>query len=269
MDARISNIVRLSAACALALSLAAAPRAAHAEETAVEGSFSTAFATRYAWRGQTLSKGLVAQPTATVTLGGFSANFWSNVDLDSGEAGDDGIVMNETDVTLSYTVAIGKVSLTGSFTHYDFDGVAGATAAETTTGYDTQEVSLAAAVETLLNPSLTLSYDIDEGDGAFAVLAVSQEIPAGPLSLSAGGSVGFNLGNKTMGTDADGKDFTGLYYGEVSLATSIPLFGKVSLEPRIAYAAALGSDGKNAVSDLSVDGKKEIFYGSIAVTAAF
>ena len=61
----------------------------------------------------------------------------------------------------------------------------------------------------------------------------------------------------------------GLYYGEVSLATSIPIFGRVSLDPRIAYSTALGSDGKDAISAVSADGKKDVFYGSVAVTAAF
>ncbi len=250
-----ASIVVASLSLALAVSLA--PLAAHAEDAPGTGSFSTAFASRYVWRGQTLSQGIVAQPTVGMTLGGFSANLWSNVDLDNDEADDDGIVMNETDLTLSYSVPVGPVSLTGGFIHYDFDGA------------DTQEIFLTGELAVLLNPSLSLYYDIDDGEGGFAVLAISQEIPAGPISLSAGASVGFNLGDKAMGLNAAGEDFTGLYYGEVSLATSIPIFGHVSLEPRIAYSTALGSDGEDAIAAISVDGKKDIFYGSIAITAAF
>lgn len=247
----------LPATLAIVLALAVAPIAAQAEGVATKGSFSTAFASRYVWRGQILSAGIVAQPTVAVTVGGFSANLWSNVDLDRGETDDDGIVMNETDLTFNYTVPVGPMSLTGGVIHYDFDGS------------DTQEIYLTAALATLLNPALFLYYDIDEGKGGFAVLAVSQAIPAGPISLTAGASVGFNLGDQAMGLNADGEDFTGLYYGEISLATSIPVFGKVSLDPRIAYSTALGSDGEDAVRSLSTDGKKGMFYGSIAVTAAF
>ena len=130
-----------------------------------KGTFSTAFASRYVWRGQTLSQGFVAQPTVGMTLGGFSANLWSNVDLDNDEEDDDGIVMNETDLTLNYTMPVGPVSLTGGFIHYDFDGA------------DTQEIYLTAALATLLNPTLSLYYDIDEGEGGFAVLGVSQALP--------------------------------------------------------------------------------------------
>jgi hypothetical protein len=165
--------------------------------------------------------------------------------------------MNETDLTLNYTMPVGPVSLTGGFIHYDFDGS------------DTQEIYLTGSLAVLLNPSLSLYYDIDDGKGGFAVLAVSQAFPVGPISLTAGGSVGFNLGDKAMGLNADGEDFTGLYYGEVSLATSIPIFGHVSIDPRIAYSTALGSDGEDAITAISADGKKDIFYGSIAVTAAF
>jgi len=260
MKTRVSSSITLGATLALVLSLTFVPLAAHAEGTegpVGKGSFSAAFASRYVWRGQILSKGVVAQPTVGITLGGFSANLWSNIDLDSGEVDDDGIVMNETDLTLNYTVPVGPVSLTGGFIHYDFDGS------------DTQEIYLTGSLAVLLNPSLSLYYDIDEGKGGFAVLAVSQAFPVGPISLTAGGSVGFNLGDKAMGLNAAGEDFTGLYYGEVSLATSIPIFGHVSLDPRIAYSTALGSDGEDAITAISADGKKDIFYGSIALTAAF
>jgi len=260
MKTRVSSTITLGATLALTLSLAFVPLAAHAEgtEAAVgKGSFSTAFASRYVWRGQILSKGVVAQPTVGITLGGFSANLWSNVDLDNDEADDDGIVMNETDLTLNYTVPVGPVSLTGGFIHYDFDGG------------DTQEIYLTGSLAVLLNPSLSLYYDIDDGKGGFAVLAISQAIPAGPISLTAGGSVGFNINDKAMGFNADGEEFTGIYYGEVSLATSIPIFNNVSLDPRIAYSTALGSHGEHAIKSVSVAGEKDIFYGSIAVTVAF
>ena len=63
---------------------------------------------------------------------------------------------------------VGPVSLTGGVIHYDFDGG------------DTQEIYLTGSLAVLLNPSLSLYYDIDEGEGGFAVLAVSHAIPVGP-----------------------------------------------------------------------------------------
>lgn len=257
MKTRVPSTRTLGAVLAFSLSLVLAPLATHAEGSVAKGSFSTAFASRYVWRGQILSKGFVAQPTVGITLGGFSANLWSNIDLDATEENDDGIVMNETDLTLNYTVPVGPVSLTGGVIHYDFDGS------------DTQEIYLTGALATLLNPTLSLYYDIDEGKGGFAVLAVSQAVPVGSLSLTAGATLGFNLGDKAMGVNAAGEDFTGPYYGEISLATSIPVFGKVSLDPRIAYSTALGSDGKDAIEAVSDGGRKNMFYGSVAVTAAF
>ena len=257
MKTRALSSVTLVASLALATALALDPLAARAEGAVGKGSFSAAVASRYVWRGQTLSEGIVVQPTVGITLGGFAANLWSNVDLDNGEEDDDGIVMNETDLTLSYTMPIGPVTATAGLIHYDFDGA------------DTQELYLTCALGTLLNPTLSLYYDIDEGEGAFAVLAASHAFPVGPVSLTAGASLGFNLGDAAMGLNEDGEDFTGLYYGEVSLATSIPLFKNVSLDPRIAYSTALGDDGEFAIESISADGKKDLFYGSVAITAAF
>lgn len=260
MTTRTSRTAALMSALALAaaMTLAVPARAEEAAgEIATEGSFSAAVASRYVWRGQILSEGIVVQPTVGVALGGFSANLWSNIDIDNDEEDDDGIVMNETDLTLSYSMPVGPVSVTGGFIHYDFDGG------------DTQEIFLTCAVETLLNPSLSLYYDIDDGEGGFAVLAVSQGFPVGPVVLEAGASVGFNLGNEAMGLDEDGDDFTGLYYGELSLATSVPVSKHWSVDARIAYSSALGDDGEHAIESISVDGEKDIFYGSVAITMAF
>lgn len=247
-----------TAVALVAATLALAPLAAAAEEAAspVTGTASIAVASRYVWRGQTLSEGFVVQPTIGVTYGGFTANLWSNVDLDNGEADDDGIVMNETDLTLSYEAAFGPVTATAGLAHYDFDGS------------DTQEAFITVSAATVLTPTLSLAYDLDEGDGAFATLSVSQDVPVGPVALTAGAALGMNLDNKAMGLNADDESFTGLYYGEVSLATSIPVFGKVSIDPRVAYAFGIG-DGKDAIEAISAGGKKSMFYASVAATIAF
>jgi hypothetical protein len=227
----------------------------------MKGTASLTAASRYVWRGQSLSKGVVLQPSVTVTYGGFSANLWSNVDLDTHEEDDDGLVMNETDLTLAYAGSVGPVALSGGLIHYDFDGA------------DTEEVFLTAALPVFLNPTLSLYYDFDEGDGGFASLAVSQAFPVTEkIALTAGASVNVNLDNAAMGLDADGNSFTGLYHGEVSLATSIPLFGKVTLDPRIAYAFALSDDAKTAIKRVGSGFDHEdhsVFYASVAATIAF
>ena len=86
MKTHAPKVITLVSSLMLAAGLTLAPLVAHAEGTegpVGKGTFSTAFASRYVWRGQTLSKGFVAQPTVAMTLGGFSANLWSNVDLDN------------------------------------------------------------------------------------------------------------------------------------------------------------------------------------------
>ena len=106
---RSRNRVTPFGALALAAALALAPAPAGAGEAATSADASLAVASRYVWRGQTLSEGFVAQPSVTATWGGFSANLWANIDLDAMEEDDDDIAMNETDLTLSYDMAAGPV----------------------------------------------------------------------------------------------------------------------------------------------------------------
>ena len=58
----------------------------------VEGNASVSFMSNYVWRGQKLSDKAVLQPTVGISFKGFSANFWTNDDLDLKET-------TETDVT--------------------------------------------------------------------------------------------------------------------------------------------------------------------------
>jgi hypothetical protein len=256
----IRTRITLTAAAALAAAAAFAPLAARAEGPVTKGNASFALASRYSWRGQTLSKGFVLQPTVGISYGGFSTNLWSNIDLDhkESETDKDSIAHTETDLTLSYTAPVGPVSLTGGYIYYGFDGA-----------NDTQELYVTAALATVLNPALTVYYDVDEGKGGFAILALSQAFPLSKtIALTAGGSLGLNLKDAAMGLDKNGNKFTGLYYGEVSLATSIPVYANVSIDPRIAYAFGIG-DGTDAIASVSVDGKKSLFYGSVAATISF
>ena len=149
--------------------------------------------------------------------------------------------MNETDLTLSYSLPVGPEPPTAGVIHYDFDGS------------DTQEIYLTCALATILNPSLSLYYDIDEGEAGFAVLAVSQAFPVGPDSLTAGGSLGFNLGDKAVNSQR--RTATTSPASTMVKCTSRPASRSAaawSIDPRIAYSSALGDDGEDAITAISV-----------------
>ena len=68
---------------------------------------STDFLSRYVWRGQDGGQTTVAQPSATISKGGFSFNVWGNMPLSdfrsvSSDQGRD-FTFTEVDYTLDYT----------------------------------------------------------------------------------------------------------------------------------------------------------------------
>lgn len=232
----------------------------YAEEAKVTGYASADIMSNYVWRGQKLSNSWVVQPSIGLSYSGFSANLWANYDSDRTEIGSDqehGEV-TETDFTLSYSTAFGKLTLGGGYVYYAFDGF-----------NDTQEVFVTAGYDTLLKPAVTLYYDYDEGNGAFIVASIGHSLPIANMVLNLGASAGYNINNKIMGFDKDGEDFSNLYNGEVSASLNIPVYKSFVVTPKIAYSFPLSNDAKEALRGISDDGKKTILYGGINLALSF
>lgn len=235
-----------------ALALVGLVAAAHAE---VEKSASAdvSVMSNYVWRGQKLSDDWVIQPSISLGYGGFGANLWANWDGDSSE-------LTETDLTLSYSHDLtDKVGLEAGYIYYALDSVP-----------DTQEIYVGASVDVLLQPSVTLYYDIDEGSGGFLVVSIGHSIPLPKdISLDLGASASVDLENKVMGPGEDGSEFTGLYNGELSASLSIPVTGDITVTPMLAYSFPLSDDAENAIESVSFDGDSDIFYGGVNVSVSF
>lgn len=226
------------------------------------GTASVDVMSNYVWRGIKLSKDFVVQPSLTIGYGGFSMNMWANVDLNyfgkpiTGKS----VKHTETDITLSYTYPIDKLSLTGGYIYYGLDSVP-----------DTQEIFITAAYDTLLNPSLTLYYDIKEGKGGFLTASVSHSFELSKdMPLKIGGLISYNLKNEIMSTGA-AKNFNNFYNAELSASLTVPITKQISIAPKVAYSFALSSDAKDAIAamDVSGKGKKNVFYGGLNLTLSF
>jgi len=237
--------------------LAATP--ALADEAAVSGGGGIRVMSHYIWRGIRLSDGFVLQPTAGVTYRGFGMNLWSNIDFDTRKN-----AINETDFTLNYSRAFGPVGLDAGYIYY---GIAGA---------DTQELYLGASYDTLLSPSLTLYWDVDAGQGGFLSLAVGHSFPIRDLtSIDLGFTLNVNLDDAVMGTDTDGKTFTGLYNADINASAGFEAMG-VTITPMIGVSFALSDDAENAIQslDLSDDGlagngESTLVYGGVDFSVSF
>ena len=234
----------------LALLAAPAPRA-HALEGEAEATLDVL--TTYVWRGINLggNEG-VLQPSIGITTNGFTANLWTDYDLESDEH-------IETDYTLSYTQLVGKVSIEGGYIYYALDGLA-----------DTSELYLSVAADLPLGPTVAVYYDIDQGEGAFVVVSLGHSFEMGnEVSLDLGGSASVNFKNDVMGFDSDGHAFTNLYNGEFSLAINIPVFDGVTISPKVALSVPLSDDADDAIEAMSTDGDSEVLYGGVGVSIGF
>lgn len=247
---------------AVVLTLLVSAGSLYAEETKTSGYASVDVMSNYVWRGQKLSNSWVVQPSVGITYSSFGVNLWSNYDSDRAEATskDTGHgEFTETDITLNYSYAIDKWNLVAGYIYYALDGA-----------NDTQELYVSAGYDILLNPALTVYYDIDEGNGAFIVASIghSFELAKG-YDLNLGASASYNINNKVTGLDKDGKDFSNFYNGELYSSLSIPVWKAITVTPKVAYSFPLSNDAKNAIKSISDDGDKDIFYGGINITLSF
>ncbi len=216
----------------------------------------------YVWRGQKLSNSWIIQPSVGITYGGFGANLWANFDTDRNETNTNGAGHGEgteTDFTLNYSFSMNKFNFVAGYIYYALEGT-----------NDTQELYFTTGYDTLLKPSLTIYYDFDEGNGAFIVASIghSVEITKG-FVLNIGASASYNINDKVMGFDRDGKDFSNFYNAELSSSLSIPVYKAITIIPKVAYSFPLSNDSKEAIKKISDDGDKDIFYGGINVTLSF
>jgi hypothetical protein len=235
--------------------------ALYAEEAAISGHASVDVMSNYVWRGQKLSRSWVVQPSVGITYSGFDANLWSNYDSDwKVEDTDKGKgKVTETDLTLSYSFSKDKFNFSAGYIYYALEGA-----------HDTQELFFSAGYDVLLNPALVLYYDYDEGQGAFITASIDHSFDLGKnLPLDVGASASYNINNKVMGVDEEGNDFSNFYNGELYASVTFPVTKAFLITPKASYSFPLSNDAKEAISSISYDGDKDIFYGGINLTLSF
>ena len=180
------------------------------------------FKTRYIWRGFDLNPNNkpVLQPSVTFGLGdsGFALNFWGSFSFENKS-------VNETDITLSYEFSQMKnLSLSVGFIHYGWYFVDDFKFKDNTT----QEIYVTAGLpEVPFNPTLTLYYDFNNGDGVYLVLGISRGLKLTEnVSLDLSAALGYNGG---MWVEESG-------FSDLDLLASIPF--KID---KLSFSAYLGA----------------------------
>ncbi|MEW6115398.1 MAG: TorF family putative porin [Nitrospirota bacterium] len=252
---------------------------AHTVEPAtapVSGSASVGIFNRYIFRGYELSnKSIVIQPALSVSYKGFSATLWSTIDSDEhatqsfapdrpGQKS-----FNETDLTLSCTYVLGKLSLTGGYIYYG-----------TKYADETEELFVTASYDMLLKPTLSVYRDINEYPGTYINLAIAHSLPVyKEITLDLGASAGYFVGDgsywKTFESstgDYTGKKYSAFHDGMVKAGLTIPVAKNISVQPTVQYWFPLSSKAKKTVDGNSYNrnGKlDETFVYGLAATLSF
>ncbi len=192
-----------------------------------------AFVNKYVWRGMLLTDGPVFQPSATLGYKGASVNVWGNLDLDN--ANDLAGEFNEIDFTLDYTHAIKEFSVSGGLIYYDFPN---------TDFRSTLELYVAAGVDILLQPAITVYFDVDQAQAIYGTIGLSHsfDLPdSDAVSWSLDLATSAGLGSSSYVDFYFGVDngaFTD-FYAEASLPLTI--FDQLTITPYAGVTMVLDS----------------------------
>lgn len=246
---------------------------APAEESAFSASVYVDFLNQYIWRGYALSdaqKGMVLQPSATVSYRGFSLNVWSNFDTwDNNPAGPvRGATWNETDITFSYTHELVKnLSGTVGVIYYFLDKVD-----------DSFEIYAGLAYTfPWLTVGVTGYREVSHYPGWWVSLDLSKNIPLPCHDWSV------DLGASFIYQDSDdsgaypnppkfnplNKPYSGLHAGILSAAINFPIGKILTLSPKIGFSFPLSGKAQDEIEFLSWDQESTHVFGGLRVTAAF
>lgn len=218
-----------------------APPAGSSEETPppfTEFGASVTFASAFVWRGFVLGEDPVAQPSAWVRVGPVTVTSWSNTYVPSAAR----MQYTEHDFSVDYSQDVRGVTLSFGWINYAFP--------RQDVGRYTNEFYAAVSAGGYLNPKVQVYHDVDEGDGTYAMVAVSHdyELPSTKITLSPTVSLGYN---HHQWTDRRGfSDVTAQLNAEIPIP--IP---HLALQPFFGYSCGL---------DTAVFPRR--FYGGITLT---
>ena len=228
----------------------------------------------YTWRGQVYNDEAVFEPSLTVGKGGFSINVWGNYNFTDKFSEETENEVSEVDFTLDYSHDTGPVTLSAGYVEYLFphqvtDGevLDNARIIPAQAVHGTREVYASVAPnECPLNSVLTVYYDFDEVDGAYATISFSRSVG---ITEEVSADVGFSSGfaNSDYNEFYFGVDDDALNDGNVSLSLPISCCENVTVTPAVEYTWLWDNDIEDGAE--AIYGEKDSVVGSLTVTYDF
>ncbi len=273
--------------------------AAEAAPPAVEaptGDVSVSVLSQYIWRGYELSRNsIVIQPSATVGWKGFSINLWGNIDTNPYYGGSDGKsyhgTWNETDLTLSYTKAIGPVNLGVGYIYYSLASLN----KDAPDRADAQEIFASIGLNTLLSPTLTVYREIDHYRNWYFLLGISHVFELNKMvSLKLGASASYLLSTYADATlfnagagyggypkfDGDSlatdDKFSNFHDGVVTASLPVKATDKITITPILSYVFPLSNEARLEMKGQGLKGTatpserdSSYLYGGVTLSFSF
>ncbi len=217
---------------------------------------------KYIWRGQNLSDDPVFQPGATLTMGGLTAGFWSNLETTS--INKEGGEFTEFDWSLDYSGDVPFVNGVGysvGVINYKFPSIE-----------DTTEVYLGFGFDLPLSPSVTVYWDVDEIKGTYASAGLGHSIeniaelgPDMPVGMDIGLSLG--LGSASYNKGYWGPTVNSAKFNDLALSVSFPVEVRGwSVAPSLNYVTLV--NGKVRDSD-AFRSESDYFFLGFSIAKGF
>lgn len=236
-------------------------------------SLSSAFMTKYIWRGWNLGDEPVMQLDASASKWGFTFDWWANYSLNNDKSRDSGRYQEftEIDYTIDYTLSIGEMSEKLNFNDPDFLNPLSISAGYvyytfpnidwSDKFFDSHEVYLSCSYDVFFQPFFTWYWDVGRGkgnsdgggDGSYFLFGIGHTFSFEKSGISV------DIGATTGIIDEQWTNKTGWADMVFSGAAHIPVFNYFTITPNIAYSLILDRDTYNNASENE-------FYGGIGVS---
>ncbi|MBD3380074.1 MAG: hypothetical protein GF408_06405 [Candidatus Omnitrophica bacterium] len=222
---------------------------------------STAFMSKYIWRGQNLVDAPVMQFDVNLSKYGFTLDLWGNYSMSRDKANGSYQELTELDYTASYEFSVGEMmgymgvedaealdpwSISMGYTFYTFPNMdldeKGATS---------HEVFVGTSYDILLQPFFTWYWDVEAGHGSYLQFGGGHTFDLGnDITADIGAAFGYNY---EQWTDKHGwSDML------LSLDVTIPFFNHFYLVPNVSYSVILDRDTYN-------DAQENEFFGGVTL----
>ena len=199
---------------------------------------------QYVWRGQSVTDDFVLQPSISTRYKNFTFSAWGN--LETTNVNDKQWKFTETDFTIDYSnyfsKEMPKIGYSFGLINYDFPN----------TDFDnTTELYAGINVEMFLNPYIKIFRDIDEADGTYVSVGVSES-----LIWGLEGAASFGWGDR--GYNEFYWDNNSSKANDLVLSISRPIdFKGMEITPSISYVSLMNKD----LGSIGDDGRDTIVFG--------